>query len=252
MKAIILAAGRGSRMKERTDDQPKCMIKLMDKPLLHWQLGALRKGGVDDILVVRGYLAEKLQGDFSTIDNPYWDKSNMVETLRQAAPWLTDEPCIVSYSDIVYHPDHVKAISESEYDIAMTYDTMWRKLWELRFADPLSDAETFFQENGTLKEIGQTALDYSQIQGQFMGLMRFTPKGWKTISDLLDTLGRDKVAKLDMTALFNLLIKEKINIGVIAVEGKWCEADSASDINAYEKQILKHSASHSTWSHDWR
>ena len=52
MKAIILAAGRGSRMKLLTDEIPKCLVKLRGKSLLDWQLSALRAAGITDIALV--------------------------------------------------------------------------------------------------------------------------------------------------------------------------------------------------------
>ena len=60
MKAIILAAGMGSRLKPLTDSMPKCMLEIAGKPLLHHQISTLRRAGVRNIIVVGGYLAECL------------------------------------------------------------------------------------------------------------------------------------------------------------------------------------------------
>ena len=60
--AIILAAGRGSRMKELTEEKPKCLVELAGKPLLHWQLSALRAAQHERILVVRGYASSCIHG----------------------------------------------------------------------------------------------------------------------------------------------------------------------------------------------
>ena len=53
MKAIILAAGRGSRMKGLTDEKPKCLNKLLNRSLFDWQLSALRAAGISNIVVGR-------------------------------------------------------------------------------------------------------------------------------------------------------------------------------------------------------
>ena len=55
MKAIILAAGRGSRMGGATAERPKCLVELSGRPLLDWQIHALRQGGIEDIAIVRGF-----------------------------------------------------------------------------------------------------------------------------------------------------------------------------------------------------
>ena len=60
MKAIILAAGRGSRMKHLTDEKPKCLAKLGGKLLIEWQLEALSAAGINEIAIVTGYKKELL------------------------------------------------------------------------------------------------------------------------------------------------------------------------------------------------
>ena len=60
MRAVILAAGRGSRMKNLTDDRPKCLVELKGKALLDWQLESLRASGIREIAVISGYKSELL------------------------------------------------------------------------------------------------------------------------------------------------------------------------------------------------
>jgi len=62
MKAIIVAAGRGRRLGTETDEIPKCMVKVGGRPILHWQLDALASAGVDDVVIVRGYLGDRIAG----------------------------------------------------------------------------------------------------------------------------------------------------------------------------------------------
>ncbi|HEY9841671.1 MAG TPA: NTP transferase domain-containing protein, partial [Candidatus Obscuribacterales bacterium] len=79
MKAIILAAGRGSRMQGLSEAQPKCLTRLGDRPLLEWQLGALRQAGITETAVVKGYRGELLERpDLYGFENPRWAQTNMV------------------------------------------------------------------------------------------------------------------------------------------------------------------------------
>lgn len=249
MKAIILAAGRGSRMGERTRDLPKCMATLDGRTLLEWQVSALRAGGIDDITVVRGYRAETIQGGFSTLDNPRWAETNMVRTLQCAAELLRSGPCLMSYSDIAYHPDHVRALSACPGDLAITYDTLWKDLWSARFEDPLSDAETFLQEGGFLRTIGGRTRDESDVQGQYMGLVLFRPGGWSLAEHKLSELG-PAADKLDMTSLLRALLSDGAAIRAVPVAGRWCEADNQDDLALYESKI--HAPGAAPWTHDWR
>ncbi len=181
LEAIILAAGRGSRLNEMTASQPKCLTEIAGHSLLEWQIMTLKDAGIKRISVIRGYLKETLTPaalalDFKTIDNDIWAETNMVSTLTCANKLLDASTCIISYSDILYAPEHVKALLVNTEDIAISYDTEWEKLWRLRMENPLSDAETFIQKDGLLTEIGQKTTDISKIQGQYMGLIKITPQ----------------------------------------------------------------------------
>jgi L-glutamine-phosphate cytidylyltransferase len=249
---VLLAAGRGSRLKELTDELPKCLMELAGKSLLSWQLAALGAAGLNDLVVVRGYGKEHLNGnEYEVIDNPRWSESNMVSTLRCANERLL-EGAVVSYSDIVYHPRIVEQLLASEADISITYDRLWLELWTERFEDPLEDAETFIAEGNRVTELGNRAGNVDQIEGQFMGLIKFSPKGWEQTERFLSELPASEVDRLDMTGLLGMLIKSGIQIGAVPVDGRWCEADTQSDLKLYEHRISEHDALGTTWTHDWR
>ncbi|AZE20246.1 NTP transferase domain-containing protein [Pseudomonas chlororaphis] len=115
MKAVILAAGRGSRLKHLTAAQPKPLARLAGKPLLEWQLQALENAGVDEVHLVSGYCSEALEGyGQSRLYNPHWASSNMVRSLMRADALLSSEPTLVCYGDIVYRPDIVRDLMASQ------------------------------------------------------------------------------------------------------------------------------------------
>ena len=259
IQAVIVAAGRGSRMNELTEEKPKCLLELAGKPLLEWQLESLNKAGLSDILVVRGYRADLLpgkQGKFSYeyTENPLWAETNMVKSLLCALPKIEKKTIIVSYSDIVYSPEHVKNLMQAEGDISITYDTLWQELWQLRAEnttdDILDDAENFFEENGKLLRIGSKAKKLDEVHGQYMGLLKFTPKGLGVVKKYLATLSEEKQAKLDMTSLLAALLESGEHISAVAVDGAWCECDTEADIHKYEQVLALHKKN--KWKHDWR
>lgn len=103
MRAIILAAGRGSRMKKLTEKTPKCLLEVQGKALLDWQIEAIRKAGIEEIAIVTGYKRELLVNrGLVEFHNERWSETNMVESLFIADSWRKDGPCIVSYSDLIY------------------------------------------------------------------------------------------------------------------------------------------------------
>lgn len=241
MKAIILAAGKGSRMGFLTEDKPKCMVALAGKPLIQWQIEALKKSGINEIAVVRGYLSEKIAVPESKyFENARWSQTNMVMSLVSAGDWLKKDTCIVSYADIVYPADTVSKLLKKEGDILITYDSEWLKLWSRRFNDPLSDAETFrIDAEGNLLEIGNRAKSINEIQGQYMGLLKFTTHGWKSVEKYLSGLTQEACDVLDMTSLLRGLLKSGVLIKTVPVKGRWFEVDSENDLNLYNSLIKK-------------
>jgi choline kinase len=253
MKAVILAAGRGSRMGALTGDRPKCLTRIAGRTLLDWQRAALSAAGIRDHVVVRGYRGEMIAGEgYDTIDNPRWADSNMVVSLLAAAPVLESSNCIVSYADVVYHPTIVSALSAAPHPLAIAYDDSWELLWRDRFADPLADAESFRATGGRLTEIGARCTSLADIQGQYMGLLKFTPAGWRQMASVLERLPGETVDRLDMTALLRRLIEYGVEIGAIAVSGQWCEVDNADDVALYTRRLAMAERSGRGWSHDWR
>jgi choline kinase len=233
MRALILAAGRGSRMGELTDAQPKSFTRLHGVRLLDLQLAALREAGIRDIAIVRGYRANSFTEPVSYFENPHWMRTNMVRSLQAAHRWLAAEPCIVSYSDIFYSAQTVSALIGCNHELAISYDPAWLDLWARRFADPLSDAETFrLAPNRDVTEIGGRPPDPAEVHGQFMGLLRICPGAWTDITGLCDALANE-ADRLDMTGLLRMGIAAGWQVGAVPVVGAWGEVDREEDLRAY-------------------
>jgi L-glutamine-phosphate cytidylyltransferase len=240
MRALILAAGRGSRMGSLVEDRPKCLVEFEGRPLLERQIAALRSGGADEIGVVRGYRAETidLPGLFY-FNNERWAETNMVMSLATAASWLRSGPLIVSYADIFYRSDLVRGLAAASGELVITYDRAWQSLWTRRFKDPLADAETFrVDDAGRVLEIGGKTTRIAEIEGQYMGLLKFTPAAWAAVEKMLRALDGATRDRLDMTGLLRLLLSgDHLVINTFATEGQWGEIDNPDDIKVYEEMV---------------
>jgi choline kinase len=240
MRAVILAAGRGRRMGHLGGDRPKCLVELEGKPLIERQIAALRRGGVDEIGVVRGYRAGMIDfpGLFYFV-NERWAETNMVMSLAGAAVWLCAGPVIVSYADIFYRSDLVRGLASAPGPLVVSYDRAWRGLWTRRFADPLTDAETFrINAAGQLLEIGGKTTRIEDIEGQYIGLLKFTPPAWSAVEALLASLDVPVRHALDMTGLLRRLIAgNEVPIGTFGTDGQWGEIDSPEDVALYQDMV---------------
>ena len=91
MKAIILAAGIGSRLHPITKSKPKCLVELFGKSIIEHQIDIFHKCGINEIVIVRGYLSEMINFDgIKYYDNLNYETTNMVETLFCAQDELND------------------------------------------------------------------------------------------------------------------------------------------------------------------
>ena len=236
MKAIILAAGRGSRMKDLTKERPKCLVELRGKTLLDWQLEALRSADITEIAIVTGYKRELLT-DRGLVEfhNTRWADTNMVSSLEFAKAWLQTDPCIVSYSDIFYSHTVIKSLMTCKASLAVAYDPNWLKLWIHRFGDPLLDAETFrLTSENILAEIGNKPKCVEEVQGQYMGLLKFTQEGWEEVVRIRSGLTSMQSDKMHMTGTLQMIINaRRVSISAVAYEGEWGEVDSIEDLKSY-------------------
>lgn len=231
MRAIILAAGRGSRLKELTDNKPKTLTILNGKPLIQWQIDALNKAGIQEVAIVTGYLENLLKpyGNHH-FHNPRWSETNMLSSLWTAKEWLLQDTCIVSYADIVYKHQIVKDLMRLENDISISYDPNWLGLWKKRFADPLDDAETFqLDSGGHLKTIGGKPQTLTEIEGQYMGLLKFNPTFWKKKS-----FPQPDWDHLSMTCFLQRNIEMGTQIKAVENSDVWIEIDSEKDLKVAE------------------
>lgn len=244
MKAIILAAGRGSRLGELTAERPKCMCMLAGKTLLERCLESLMSAGFNraDMGIVTGYQRELFQEKGVTyFHNADWENTNMFVSLTAAAEWLEKEPCVVVYSDIVFSANTVRLLENSTAPLALTYYTGFWELWDARMSDPMSDLETFrITDDGRyLLEIGKKPSCREEIQGQYMGLIRFTPESWAWVQRTIDRPLPKPVSKLDMTTLLEALLEDNHRIEVIPTDDLWLECDTRQDIETYERLFSK-------------
>ena len=169
--------------------------------------------------------------------NPDWEETNMFFSLTMAREWLLSEICIVCYSDIVYQPSAVRKLMEDDSDLAITYYTDFWQLWSKRFVNPLDDLETFKLDGERLVEIGGKPESKGDIHGQYMGLLRFTPAGWRVVEQAVKLPMPKPVEKLDMTALLQHLLIQGHSISAIPSGGLWLECDNLEDIRVYEREF---------------
>ncbi len=248
-KAILLAAGQGTRLRPLTDDRPKCLVEWRGRSLLERALEALGEAGIGDVTVVGGYCAHALvRPDLRLVLNPRYESTNMVHSLFCAEDQMAGDDLLVAYSDIVFHPRILRPLLDCPAPIAVAVDLDWRSLWEIRMADPLADAETLKVDGqGDIVEIGGKPTSYDQIQGQYVGLIKVSRDMLEPLRrfyrglDRLATYGGRAFERMFMTDFLQVVIDRLTPVRAVFVRGGWIEIDSVEDLAAYrahEREIL--------------
>ena len=253
-KALILAAGFGSRLMPLTVNVPKTMVEYKGKKLIEYEIEALQNAGINaqNIAVVGGYkaeiLREFLQNRFCVnrfFTNPNYASTNMLHSLFCAREFLDEckaqkQDIIISYADIVYFSPCVKLLLDSHAKLAICVDKQWRRLWEARFDDILSDAETLKmrESNGEffITERGKNPKSLDGIEAQYMGLFKISHDFLDSVFDFYDALDKNAIFdgqpynNIYMTSFLQGLIDKYHNAKAVLINGGWCEIDFKSDL----------------------
>lgn len=237
MRLIVLAAGQGTRLRPLTDNIPKCMVPLEGVPLLERQLATAGEVGLTDLHVATGYREDVI--DYPGVVKHYnaaYDRTNMVATLF-CAETIMDDDLIVSYGDIVYQPDVLQSVIDAPYPVSVVVDKEWEHYWRARQEDPLIDAETMkLGPDDTILELGKKPESLEDIQGQYIGLMKFTRQALAEIRPFYH--GLDRTATYDgknydnmyMTSFLQMIADRLMPLHAVYISNGWMEIDTPEDL----------------------
>ena len=140
MRAVIIGAGRGSRLGPETREIPKTMVEVMGRPMLEWVLDALAAGGFQkrDVVFICGYaehVVRERYPEFTFVRNEDWENNNILLSLMHAED-LMNEPFICCYSDILFSSNVVRDLLRKDADISLVVDTEWLQRYEDRTEHP--------------------------------------------------------------------------------------------------------------------
>lgn len=244
MKAIILAAGQGTRLKKYTENLPKGMLSFMGKTIIERQIETYRKCGIDKIIIIRGFAAEKIcYSGVTYYTNKAYESTNMVVSLMGAKREFDDD-VIVSYSDILFEEQMLQKMIAAKGNYVVAVDDNWKVYWKKRYGRVDFDTESLSLDcENNIKELGLENPKLEDIDARYVGLLKFSRKGLEYIKQIYDDACRnygDKpwqqsgktVQKAYMTDLLNAVIQSGEKIKAERFQNGWIEFDTNDD---YEK-----------------
>ena len=245
-KALIIAAGLGSRLKKHTEDLPKCMLDFGGKTLLQRQLDAYNKNGVNDISLIKGYKKEKINyKGIRYFENTDYRNNNILNSIFYGEDVINGN-IIISYSDILFDPIVVKRTLEAKHDISVVVDIDWRGYYVGRKDHPISEAENvIFNSNNEVLKIGKINTGNEDIHGEFIGMVKLSDRGTEIFKEHFHRLKKVywnkpfQRAKIFQKAYLTDFIQELVDIGIkihcVIIESGWKEIDTVED---YKKAIV--------------
>ena len=241
MKAIILAAGQGTRLKKYTENLPKGMLNFQGKTIIERQIEIYKRCGITDISIVRGFAADKIAYEgVKYYTNEAFETTNMVESLLAAKEEFNDD-VIVSYSDILFEDRLLKGMMESSADFAVAVDDEWKPYWEARYGKIDFDTESLsINADGNITELGLESPKIEDISARYIGLLKFSKTGLDYIVKVMEDAHRDfegrpwqqsgkEVKKAYMTDLLNAIIESGREVKAVRFEHGWIEFDTNED-----------------------
>ena len=172
MRGVILAAGRGSRLRDVTGDRPKCLARVGDRTLLDRQIRSLRRCGIDEIAVVAGYHAADVRRacdpDIDLVVNARYEQTNSLYSLWLARDLLM-EGFVVLNCDVLFHDQLLSDLLTARDEDAL--------LMAATRGEVYSDEEMKIRVRaGCVAEIAKT-LDPADTDGENVGIAKFGAAG---------------------------------------------------------------------------
>jgi len=249
LKAIILAAGKGARLGNVTENIPKGMVKLFDKTLIERQIKIYQNCGINDITIVTGYKSEIIHfSGINYIKNHNFAVTNMNESLFCASEKFSDS-VVVSYTDIIFEQKIIQQMLEYSGDIGIAVNLNWEINYEGRTLHPLSEAENVLIENGKICQIKKDISKKLSNQkiGEFMGIMKLSKEGGEILLRKYLELkenhkgsfhNADSFQEAYITDMLQEIIDSGYDVSPVIVDGNWCEIDTPQDLENVERSSM--------------
>jgi choline kinase len=227
-KAVILSAGKGSRLLPLTAERPKCLIELSGRSLLEWQLDALQQAGVGEIVVVTGFrddLVDAVAGrreGIRTLFNPFYHVADNLGSVWMARAEFAADTLLLNGDTLVSPTLLDRVLGAETGPIAVTVD-------EKDEYD--ADDMKVLRDGDRLLRIGK-ALEPGGYNAESIGLLAFRGEGPSLFAEQVEAMMRqpDGTRRWYLRAI-DALAQSGADIRTVSIRGEeWQEVDFPEDV----------------------
>jgi L-glutamine-phosphate cytidylyltransferase len=238
MKAVILAAGQGTRIRSAHGQHPKCLIQVDEKTILDHQLEALSMAGINEVAIVVGYEKEQIIDHVKSraladkqvirfIENPAFAITNNIYSLWLALDWLRRDSFIVLNADVIFDPEILIPARQSDAPISMIVDPSWR-----------DETMKVIIERDRVIEMSKR-ISRDRFSGTYIGIAAFS----KAVQEIFFRKMRDLIGAGRVDEFFNAAVQELadegIHVGFTTTEGlPWAEIDDPLDLTFAQQNVF--------------
>jgi bifunctional UDP-N-acetylglucosamine pyrophosphorylase/glucosamine-1-phosphate N-acetyltransferase len=230
IKAVILAAGKGERLRPLTQRTPKCMLPIANRPILEYVVNSVKKAGIKDIAIIVGYKKEEIVNYFKNgerfgIKIEYLEQEKRLGTAHAIGLTTLREDFLVLNGDALVEPEDIKRVVKAHNSAAT--------LGLIR----MSDAKDY----GVVKIAGEVVKDIIEKPKKVVsdmvnaGIYAFSPK----IFEAIKKTPKSERGEYEITTSIKLLIKGGEVVKGVEIKGRWLDIGSPWNYLDANKEILK-------------
>lgn len=231
MKAVILCAGIGSRLRPHTDDKPKILVNIGQETIGQMMIGNLVSVGITEIVVVTGYHCEKVEKtlvewfpnvNFTFIRNNLYEETNTAYSLSLVEQVVRGHDFIKLDGDVVFELNLLKKLVESEYQNCLCFDR------DIQLAK--EEVKVVLDDQNIVLKVGKS-IDPSSSNGESIGIEKLSKDAAPLFfAELKSLLADPKNAQAYYDDSYPTLIKNGVPFYGLDISGlKWVEIDTHED-----------------------
>ena len=232
MQAIIMAAGKGSRLAGLTNGKPKSFVEIKGKKLIEYNLELLRHYGVDEIIIVTGYHCEafeELTKDMKNVRlmyNPFYEMVNVLGSFYMGMEALHDD-FIYLHADTLCAPEIMEELVKLRWDVTLPVE----------YGQCNEEAMKVRSENGKIVEITKQ-MPLNAAEGEFIGMASFRRSTIPALKEKTKQLLKEKeFMDYFESAIQRMIDEDDFDIKAVPTGGAfWAEIDFMED---YEEAAAK-------------
>lgn len=230
MKAVILSAGKGSRLGPLTESNPKCLLKLGRRTLLGWQVEMLYRAGVSSVCVVSGFQTKQVEAEVQalsrpdlvmrTLLNPFYHIADNLATCWMARGEMQDDFILLNGDTLVDAEIVRRLVAAPPAPLTVTVD----------HKDSYDDDDMKVEiAEGRVRNVSKK-LDKSVVSAEAIGMIRFRADGAAAFVAELESAIRTDTGLQSFYLASVTKLAQRLHVTAASIKGlRWCEVDFPKD-----------------------